>query len=131
MNHKKIENQINHFIVTWKKSKFTQKKTFIVKIAQENHFQITPITLDNNHLIIRIIEEDHHTKEIHEVFHKTDIVDHIVEIVNIKITIEDQIQTNLNFCLMPFPIQFLEIEIIQIITLETLNTIVIEFIPTI
>ena len=46
-----------------------------------------------------------------EIFHKTDIVDQTVEIVKIEITIQDQIQTNLNFRLMPVPV--LEREIIK------------------
>ena len=78
-----------------------------------------------------MIEDDHQIKEIHEISHKTDKVDHIVETVNIEITIQDQIQTDLNFRLMPVPIQLLEIEIIQMIDLETLHTIVIEIISTI
>ena len=60
--------------------------------------QITQITPDNNHPIIQIMEDNHHTKEIHEISRQTGIVDHIVEIVSIEITIQDQIQTNLNFC---------------------------------
>ena len=63
--------------------------------------------------------------------HKTDIVYLIVDIVHIKLTIQDQIQTNQNFRLMPDPIQNLEIEIIPIIDPETLHTIDIEIIPTI
>ena len=55
--------------------------------------------------IKRIIEDNHHTKKIPEISHKTDIVDHIVEIVNIEKTIQVQIQTNLKFRLMPVPIQ--------------------------
>ena len=102
-------------------------KTFIVIVVRENQFQITLNTLDNNHPIIRMIEEDHHTKEIHKNSRKTDLVDHIVEIVNIEITTQDQIQTNLNFRLMPVPIQILEVEIIH---LETLHSIDIEIIPT-
>ena len=94
-------------------------------------FQITPITLDNNHPIIRIIEKDHHTKKIHETSDKTDIVDHMVDLFNNEITIQDQFQTNLNFRLMPVSIQNLEIEIIQIIDLEILHTIDLEVIPTI
>ena len=38
---------------------------------------MTEITLDNNHLIIQIIEEDHPIKEIHKISHKTGIVDQI------------------------------------------------------
>ena len=93
--------------------------------------QTNPITLDNNHPLMRIIEEDHHTKEIHKISHKTDRVDHIVEIVNIKIIFQDQIQTNLSFCLRPIPIQILEKKIIRKIDLETLHTIDKETIPTI
>ena len=109
INQKKyIENRSNQFINTQRKIKIYPTKTFIAKKVQENHFQTTPITLDNNTPIIQIIEDDHHTKKIHETFHKTDIVDHLVEIVNIEMTIHDQIQNNLNFCLMPVPNQILE-----------------------
>ena len=80
---------------------------------------------------MQIIEDNHHSKEIQEIFHKTGIVDHIVKIVNIEKTIQDQIQTNLNFHLIPNPIQILGIEIIQTIDLETLRSINIEIIPTI
>ena len=93
--------------------------------------QITQITPDNNHPIIQIIEDDHHTKKIHENSRKTGIVDHIVEIVNIEITIQDQTQINLNFCLKPVPIPTLGIKIIQTIDLETLHTIDIKIVPTI
>ena len=58
------------------------------------------------------------------------MVDQIVEIVNIEITIQDQIQTNLNFHLMPVPIQIAEKEIIQIIDQETIHRIEIEITPT-
>ena len=67
---------------------------------------------------------------MHEIFHKTDIADQTVKIVNIEKTIQDQNQTDLNFCLMPVPIQILEIETFQIIDLETLHTIDLEVIPT-
>ena len=125
VKHKNIENQRNYFIGTWKKIKIHPTKTFIVVIVQENHFQMIQITLDNNHLIIQIIEDDYQIKEIH----KTDIVDQTVEIVNIEITIHDQTQTDLNFRLMPVAFQILGIEIIQIVDLETLHTIEIEMIP--
>ena len=131
LSNKNIENLTNHTINTWKKIKIYPTKIFIVKIVQENHFQITSITLDNNHPIIQIIEDDHHTKKNYEISHKTDTVDHIVEILNIKITIQDQIHTNLNFRLIPVPIQTLEIKIIQTTDLETLHTIDIEIFPTI
>ena len=77
-----------------KKDQNLATKTFIAKIVQENPFQIAPTTLDNNHPIIQIIEDDHHTKEIHRISHKKGIVDHIVEIVNIKIINQDPIQIN-------------------------------------
>ena len=131
INHKNIENLTNHFINTWRKIKLYPTKTIIVIIVQENHFQITQTTLDSNHPIIQIIEDDHHIKENHQFSHKTGIVNHIVEIVNIEINIQDQIQVNLNFCLIPVPIQILRKEIIQKIDLETLHTIDIEIIPTI
>ena len=47
---------------------------------------------NNNHPIIRTIEDNHHTKEIHEISNKTELLDHIVEKVSIKITIQDQIK---------------------------------------
>ena len=63
MNHKSIENQINHFITSWKKIKIYPTKTFIVKIIPKNHFQITTqIILDTNHFIIQTAEDDHQTK---------------------------------------------------------------------
>ena len=49
-NHMIIENQINHFINTRKKTKIYQIKTKTIIIVQENHFQITIIPLDNNKL---------------------------------------------------------------------------------
>ena len=103
----------------------------MVKIIQENHFHLTQITLQNNHLIIRIIEDDPQTKEIHEISYKTDIVDQTVEIISIEITIQNQIQTDLNFRFIPVPIQVLEIDNIQMIDLESLHIIEIEIIPTI
>ena len=112
-------------------TKINPTKIFLVIIVRENHFQITLITLDNNHPMKQNIEEDHYTEEIHEICRKTDLVDRIVEIVNIEITTQDQIQTNLNFRLMPVPIQVLEIEIVQLIDLETLHTIDIEIFSTI
>ena len=97
----------------------------------EKRFQITQITLDNNHFIIRIIEDDHQNKEIHEDSHKTDIIGQTVKIISIEITIQDQIQTDLSFRLRPVSIQILEIGFIKMIDLETLHIIEIEIIPTI
>ena len=70
-------------------------------------------------------------QKIHKTSDKTDIVDHMVELFNIEVTIQNQFQTNLNFRLMPVFIQILEIKITQIIDLETLQTIYLEVIPTI
>ena len=61
-------------------------------------------------------EDDHQTKENHKISHKTDIVDQTVEIFSIETTIHDQIQ---------------EIDVIQMINLETLCIIEKENIPTI
>ena len=130
INHKNIENQLHHFISTLKKIKIYPTKTFIVMIVQENHFQITQIILKNNHFMIRIIEDDHQTKKIYEISHKTDIVNQTVKTISIEKTIQDQIQNDLIFRFIPVPIQTLEIDIIQMIDLETLHIIEIEVIPT-
>ena len=37
------------------------------------------------------------TKEIHEISHKTDLVDQTVELINIEITTQDQILTKTNY----------------------------------
>ena len=78
-----------------------------------------------------MLEDHHHTKKVHRFSQQTSIVDHMVQIVNIKTTIQDKIQINPNFRLWTDPIQILEIENIQIIDLETLHTIDIEIILTI
>ena len=91
INQQNIENPTIIFIKTQRKIKIYPTKTFIAIIVQESPFQITPTTLDNNHPIIQIIVDDHHTKEFQKISHKTDIVDQIVEIINIKIIIQDQI----------------------------------------
>ena len=62
--------------------------------------------------------------------HKTGIVDHIVEIVIIEKTIQDQIQINLISHLILVPIQILGIKNIQTIDLETVHTLDEEIIPT-
>ena len=103
---------------------------------QENHSLITKITLANNHLKIRTIECNHQTKESHGISHKLDIVDQTVELISIEIIIQDQIQADLSFRLIPVPIQILEILTIPMINLETSNDqsdhiIEIEIIPTI
>ena len=73
--------------------KLIKTKTFTVIIVQENHFQTAIIPLDNNHLTEITTAEDLQIKEIHEVFHKIDIVDQTVKTINIEITIQDQTQT--------------------------------------
>ena len=105
-------------------------KIIILIIVQENHFQITLIILHKIHSIIRILRTITIPK-IHKISHKTDIVDHIVEINSIKITTQDQIQTNQNFRLILDPIQILDIKIIHLSVLETLHTINIKTIPMI
>ena len=69
-------------------------------------------------------------KEINEIPHKIDIVDHTVEIPIIEICIHDQIQTDRITRLIPVPIQILGIDTIQMIDQGT-HTIDIEIIPTI
>ena len=70
-------------------------------------------------------------QRIHEIPHKTDIVDHTVEIPIIEIIIHDQIQTDRITRLIPVPIQILGIDTIQMIDQATHHTIDIEIIPTI
>ena len=93
-----------------KKTKIYQTKSFTVKIVQENHSQITIITLDNNHLTEITTVEGPQTKKIHAFSHKIDIFDQIVKTINIEIIIQDQIQTEVTT-----PIT---IEIVQIQTLK-------------
>ena len=78
-------------------------------------------------------------EEIHEISHKIDIVDQLVKIINIEITIHDQIQTEEKFHLPSVLIQNLRIdniptndhEIHQKIEIETILTIEIEVIQII
>ena len=81
-NHKSIENQINHFINTWKKTKIYQTKTFTATIVQENHSLITIIPLDNNHLTEITIAEDLQIEEFQKISHKIDIVDQTVKLIS-------------------------------------------------
>ena len=129
-NHKNTNNQINHSINIRKKTKICQTKTYIVKTALVNHFQILQITQETNHPIILVIEVDQQNKEIHEISQKIDIVDQIVKIISIEITIHDQIQTEQNV-LIPVPIQILGIDTIQTIDHETHHTMETETIQTI
>ena len=71
---------------------------YIVIIALENHFQAIKTILEINHHITLVIEVDHPNKEIHEIFHKIDIVDQIVET-----TTQDQTQTQHNLFQHPVP----------------------------
>ena len=75
-----------------------------------------------NHPIILVIDVDHKKKEVHEISHKIDIVDQIVETIKLEITNHDQIQTEQN-CLILVPIQVLGIDTIQTIDHETHHTI--------
>ena len=110
-------------------------------IALENHFQAIQIILEINHNITLVIEVDHPNREIHEISHKTDIIDRIV-----KTTIHDRIQTQQKLLLHPVPNQtqgidtfpttdrkihhVIEIETIQRIGIEVTQTIEIKIIQT-
>ena len=72
----------------------------------------------------------HQIKEIHEIPHKIDIVDHTVQITITEIIIHNQTQTNRITRLIPVPIHTLGIGIIQKIDQETHHTIDTEIIPT-
>ena len=93
--------------------------------------QIAQIIQKIDHLIFLITEIDHHIKEIHEIFHKLDLVDHTVEILNIKRFIHDQIQRERTIPLIPVPIHTLKIDTIQMTDHEIHRTIDIETILTI
>ena len=75
---------------TWKKTKIYHAKTFITIIVQENHFQITIIPLDDNQFTEITTTEDLQINEIHEISHKTDIVDQTVKTINTELVIQDQ-----------------------------------------
>ena len=119
-NHKNIENQINHFINTWKKTKFYQTKTFTVTIVQKNHSLITIITLDNNHLTGITIAKNLQITENHEISQKLDIVDQTVKIINVEKTIQDQTQSEVTtqITMEIVHTQTPEIDIIQTTILE-------------
>ena len=55
-----------------------------------NHFQVTQIIRETNHLITLVIEANHQSKKIHENSHKIDIVYQIVKTIIIGTTIHDQ-----------------------------------------
>ena len=113
---------------------------YTVTIALENHFQATKTILEINHRMTQVIEVDHPNKVIHEISHKVDIVNQIVETIT-----HDQIQTQHNLFQHPVPSQteiniiqtisheihlIIEIETIQLIGTETIQTTEIEDIPT-
>ena len=102
-------------------------KTFTVIIVLKNHFQTIQIIQKTNHLITLIIEADQQYKEIHEISHKTDIFDQIIEAISIKITFHDQTRADQNARLIPVPTRTLGIDTIQ----EIHRTIDIKIIPTI
>ena len=68
----------------------------------------TKSNLEINHHITLVKEVDHPNKEIHEISHKIDIVDRIVET-----TIHDRIHTQHNLFQHPVPIQTQEIDTIS------------------
>ena len=77
-----------------KDQKLPNKKTFIVTIALENHYQTAQILYKINHIRILTTEVDHRIKEIHEIPHKIDISEHTVQIIIIEKSIHDQTQTD-------------------------------------
>ena len=81
-----------------------QTRIYTVIIALENIFQATETIQEINHLLTPVIEVDRPNKEIHEIFHKIDIVDRIAKITKTKITVHDRIQIQRNLFLHPVPI---------------------------
>ena len=114
-----------------KYQKIYQTKTFTVIIALEKHFQIAETFHETNHHTTPTTGVDHQIKEDHEIPHKTDIVDHIVEIINIEIIIDNQTQIDRTIRLIPLSIHILGIDTIQMIDQETHRTKDTEIIPTI
>ena len=114
-----------------KKNQNLPNKKFTVVLALKNRFQTAQIIQKINHLITLNTEVDHQTKGIHVIAHKTDIVDHPVEILNIEIIIYDQTQIDQVIRLTPVPIHTLGIDTIQMIDQELHRTIDTEIIPAI
>ena len=127
---RKFKKPNKSFYQYMKKDQSYQSKTFIVPIALENHSQIAQIIQKSNHLITLTTEVDHQIKEVHEIPHKIDIIDHRVEKPIIQINIQDQTQTDRIIALIPVPIHILGMETIQMIDQETHHTIDTEIIPT-
>ena len=124
-----------------KKDQNLPNKMYTAKIAPENPFPAIKTILEINHHITLLIEVDHPNKEIHEISHKIEIADRIVET-----TIHDRIQIQHNLFQHPVHNQIeiditqtinheihliIEIETIQIIEIETIQTIGIEVTQTI
>ena len=124
-NHKNIENQINHFTNTLKKTKIYQTKTFTVIIVQENHLVITIMSLDNTSTTDITIVEDLLIKEIHEISHKIDIVDQTVKTINVEIIIQDQteIEATIQITTGIVQTQTPKTDINRMIAVETSHTI--------
>ena len=80
--------------------------------------------------MILTTQVDHQIKEIHEIPHKIDIVDHTAEIPIIEIIIHDHTQSDKIIRLIPVPIHILGIDTIQMIDQETHHTIDTEIVPT-
>ena len=106
-------------------------KIFHSNNSSKNHFQIAQTIQKINRLIILTKEVDHQTKEVHKIPHKTDIVDHAVEILNMEIFVYNQTPTDQNIRLIPVPIHNLGIDTVQMIDQETHRTIDTEIIPII
>ena len=83
INHKNREpNKCFHQYIK-KDQNLANKKKIQNNTNSGKQFQITPIILINNHLLIQIVEDDDHDpKENHIISHRTDL-DSIVEIGNI------------------------------------------------
>ena len=98
-------------------------------IAPENPFQAIKTILEINHHITLVIEVDHPNKKIHEISHKIDIVDRIVET-----TIHDRVQIQEIDTIPTIDHEAhrtIEIETIQTIRIEVTQTIEIKIIQII
>ena len=83
INHKNREPNKSFHQYMKKDQNLANKKNIQSNTNSGKQFQITPIILINNHLLIQIVEDvDHDPKENHKISHKTDL-DSIVEIGNI------------------------------------------------
>ena len=82
------------------------------------------MSLDSSHPTDITSVEDLRIKEIHEISHGIDIVDQTVKTIDIKIIIQDQIQTEatIRTSLITVPVQTIVIDTIQTIDLEIPHT---------